>query len=384
MMPRIPQNVKWLSFVSFLSDISAEMTFPILPLFMASVIGMTTSQIGIVEGIGLSTVALLKVFAGYASDKWHTRKPFIVTGYTIPALAKPIIAISTSWWHVLLYRFLDRTGKGIRDAPRDALIAATTKKKQRGRMFGFHRAWDTVGAIIGSTIAAIILFYIPGAYRLIFWISIIPITLAAFSVKTFVKEGPITHEHQKFTFRLRDLNKAYKRFMLVSFVFGTASISYSFFLLTANNRGIMPALIPVLYIVYNIMYATLSYPAGKLSDNIGRKNVLLLGYTLMLLTVLGFALTPTPHIMWILFALYGSAIAFTDAVSNAFVADLVPFDKRATALGLQHTILGIAILPGNILFGYITQQFSASTAFYVLTGLVFIATVLLWCYVKEK
>lgn len=383
-MPRIPTTVKWLAFVSFLSDVSAEMTFPILPLFMVSVLGMSTTQIGVVEGIALSTVALLKVFAGYLSDKHHTRKPFIVIGYTLPALVKPIIALATSWWHVLLYRFLDRTGKGIRDAPRDALLAAVATKKQRGKIFGFHRAWDTIGAIIGTAIASIILYYLPGNYRLIFWLSMIPVAFAALSVKFFVNEGPITHEHQKFTFRLSELSTTYKRFIIVSFLFGLASISYSFFLLAANTRGIIPVLIPLLYLVYNIVYATLSYPAGVLSDHIGRKNVLLLGYFFMIATTMGFAMTTSAYAPWLLLALYGAAIAFTDAVGNAFIADLVPFDKRATALGLQHTVLGIAILPGNILFGYLAQTTSISTAFSVLSAFALGALLLLWCCVKEE
>lgn len=383
-MPKIPTTVKWLSLVSFLSDVSAEMTFPILPLFMANVLMMSAGQIGLVEGIGLSTVALLKVFAGYFSDKLHVKKPFIVIGYTIPALAKPIIALATSWWHVLIYRFFDRTGKGIRDAPRDALIASTTSREQMGRVFGFHRAWDTVGAILGAAIAAIILWQAPESYRLIFWISIIPISLAAISAFLFVKEAPITHHHQKFSFKLTELNRTYQRFLIVSFLFGLASISYSFFLLTANNRGIQPALIPLLYIIYNIMYATLSYPAGQLSDKIGRKKVLLFGYVLMLATTTGFAITENVYAPWILLALYGAAIAFTDATSNAFIADIVPFDKRATALGLHHTIIGIAILPGNIIFGHIAQTISSSAAFYILSAFTLSATVLLACCVREE
>ena len=382
-MLKIPSQIKWLSWASFASDVSAEMTFPLLPLFMANVLGMTTGQIGLVEGVGLSTVALLKVFAGYFSDKFRARKPFIWIGYGIPTITKPILALATNWWHVLIYRFLDRTGKGIRDAPRDALIAASGAQSVRGRFFGFHRMFDTLGAIVGVVIATLILLRLPGSYRLVFWLAMIPIAIATLIVYAFVKEKkPVAVHH--FSFSLKRMRWQYKTFLVVAFLFGLASTSYSFLLLQAQSLGVLVALIPLIYLVYNLTYAGFSYPAGVLSDRIGRKKVLLLGYLAFALVAFGFGSAQTPVIPWVLMALYGFAIALTDGVGAAFVSDLVKPEQRATGIGLYHAVLGIAILPANVLFGIVSEAMSAKAAFYLMGMFALAAAVVLFVFVRQK
>ena len=376
---RIPSNVKWLSFASFLADVSSEMTFPLLPLFMANVLGMTTLQIGLVEGIGLATVALAKLAGGYLSDRVGVRKPFVVVGYAIPTVSKILLAVSTQWWHMLLYRFLDRSGKGIRDPPRDALIAASGGKSVRGMFFGFHRAIDTLGAVLGVLLAMLVLWFFPGNYRAVFWLSMIPVVFASLSVARFVREKQF--RVSKSRVELGVLVKQYWVLLLVGLFFGLASVSYSFMLLRSQSLGVAVVFIPLLYLVYNLCYAFGSYPAGVVSDALGRTPVLCIGFALFAVVALGFAFGLSP---WLLMVVYGFSIALTDGVMSAFISDVAVPVRRASLIGLYHMVVGLAVLPAKVVFGFVSEVVSVSAAFWLVSLFAFAAASVLLFVPRQK
>ena len=293
------------------------------------------------------------------------------------------------WPHVLIVRVLDRFGKGVRTTPRDALIMASVNKKERGRYFGLHRTLDSIGAIIGVALATILLYYLgssESSYRTIFWLSFIPGMIAVILLALFVKDVAKgkkksdvkpgkTSNSSSFnllkTFKL--FSSDLKLFMLIAALFNLASFSYAFFLLRAQNIGVAVALIPLLYFVYNVFYAASSYPAGKISDYLGRNNVLIAGYLLFALTALGFGFYATTFTLWILFALYGIVLGFTDGVSRAFVADLADKKAAGTAFGSYHMIIGLTIFPANVIGGLLWKNYSAQIPFLVAAILAVIA-----------
>ena len=387
-MDKAKKNIWYMGLTSFFTDVSSEMIFPILPLFLTTVLKANMAIVGTIEGIAESTSSLLKLFSGYIADKIGKKKPLVVLGYSLSTITKPILAIATSWTHVLGVRVADRIGKGIRTAPRDALIAASVKQKDRGKSFGLHRTLDTLGAVVGTLISFLILRYVAetstaGTFKLIFWLSFIPGFLAVLILILAVKEvkGEVK---KKFSFDFKNLNPDLKKFMVVIAFFGLANFSYAFFILRASNVGIVIAVIPLVYLVYNIFYAFFSIPAGRLSDKIGRKAVLTSGIILFALTSLGFAFMANTATIWILFALYGLFMAVTDGVSRAYVSDLTTEDKRGTALGAYHMLVGIMILPANFIGGVLWQKINVQAPFLYASVLALISAVLLIILVRKK
>lgn len=378
------RNVWYMGLASFFTDISSEMIFPILPLFLTTVLKANMAVIRLIEGIAESASALLKLISGWISDKFGKKKPLVITGYSFSAITKPLLALATHWTHVLAVRFLDRVGKGIRTAPRDALIAASVKKNERGKSFGLHRALDTSGAIIGTLIAFFILQkYLGDAFRLIFWLSFIP-GLIAVLILIFAISDVKGEVKKKFAFDFKNLNPNLKRFLLIITIFNLANFSYAFFILRARDVGVAVALIPLIYLVYNLFYASFSIPAGKISDKFRRRNVLFIGLLLFSLATLGFAFTATSIMIWILFALYGLFMVVTDGVSRAYVSDLALEEKRGTALGAYHTIVGITVLPANLLGGILWQKINVQAPFIYAAALSSISAVLLLILLRKK
>ncbi|MBI5072409.1 MFS transporter, partial [Candidatus Woesearchaeota archaeon] len=279
------KNVVWLGVVSLLTDISSEMLFPIIPIFLTTVLKANMAVVGFIEGIAEATSAFLKLIAGIAADRWKNNKLLTIVGYGSSTVAKPFLAIATIWQHVLAVRIIDRIGKGIRTTPRDALLAGSVSEKERGKYFGLHRTMDTIGAVCGVLITTGLLLVWGAAeasFRKIFWISFIPAALAVIILFLFVHDVKTKTEQKKQkTFNLfkawKKLNKNLKVFYGIMVFFNLASFSYAFFILRAQNVGFAIALIPILYLVYNIFYAVTAYPAGKISDYLGRNIVLAIG-----------------------------------------------------------------------------------------------------------
>lgn len=382
------KNVIWLGITSFFTDVSSEMIFPILPLFLTSILNANMAILGLIEGVAESLASILKLASGWLSDKTGNRKSLVVLGYTLSALSKPLLAVSSVWQHVLGVRVADRIGKGIRDAPRDALIALSVKKK-RGYWFGIHRLFDTSGAIVGVLIATFILAWVATGetgYRLIFLLTLIPGLIAVFALMIKVKDVKIKKKISK-KVELKHIKKFdpnYKKFLFVVFVFSLANFSYAFFLLRASNIGLAIALIPIVYLVYNIIYAVHAVPFGRWSDKIGRKPVLSIGYILFAGVCFSFAFFATINTIWILFALYGLFMAINEGVSRAFVSDLVSEEKEGTAMGGYHLIVGLAVFPANLIGGLLWSIVNVQAAFVYASIVAVVSAVLLLVLVKRR
>ena len=367
-------NILILGLTSLLTDISSEMVYPLLPLFLTSArIGATPAIVGVIEGFAESLASLLRVFSGYWSDRIQQRKPLAIAGYSGSVIGKLFLYLATGWHMVLLGRLVDRFGKGIRTAPRDALIADSSQPGQRGNAFGLHRAMDSLGASIGVIIGYLLLVSLNGDFTRVFLLSIIPAVLGVL-VLGLVREQRAAVEApaarparekwwQGLGQRWRLLDRRLKLFLLIIFVFTLGNSSNQFLLLRAKERGFDDATVILMYLVFNIVYTLVSWPAGRLSDRVGRKPLLVAGYATYGLVYLGFAML-APSALWGLFGVYGLYIALTEGVEKALVADMAPRDLRATLIGLHATFTGLGLLPASLLAGVLWQTFGAAAPFY--------------------
>lgn len=373
----LSRNVISMGAVSFLNDLSSDMIFPYIPVFLTSVLGAGATFVGLVEGIADATASILKIFSGRISDAVGRRKPFVVFGYSLSALMKPLLALAMAPWHVLFIRFFDRVGKGTRDAPRDALISFSTEKKNMGKAFGFHRGADTLGASLGPLLAFAILPLIHNNLRTLFLLSFVASFFAVIILQLFVREikgareeanaegMPLPQARSSFV-SLKDfraLGVHFIIFLIATTVFSLGKASEAFLLLRAQQVGITLSLLPIIYFVYSITFAFFSAPAGALSDKIGHRNTFMIGMLIFSGTYLLFAYEATLSTIWFLFAIYGFYSAFTEGVGRAIVADLVPEHLRASAYGLYSAMNGIALLPGSFVFGLLWERFSPETSF---------------------
>jgi MFS family permease len=376
MNTKIPKNVIWLGFVSLFNDIASEMIYPIIPIFLTVVLGAPMAVVGLIEGVAESTASLLKVFSGWISDLIGRRKPLTVFGYSFSTLSKLILAAAHIWPMVLLARFIDRFGKGVRVAARDALIADSTEEGSRGAVFGFHRTMDTLGAVGGPLIALGLMAIFASNYRLIFLISFIPALIGVLILQFFVQEvrNPIPVEKIKLAWN--GFGPKFNLFLLVSVVFSLGNSSDAFLILRSKDLGMSAMLVILAYVVYNIFYAAFSYPAGVMADKIGFKKVLLAGFFIFALVYAGFGFTHDPQMVWLLFAVYGFYIAFTEGVSKAYVANLAPKEKVGTAIGLYYTATGASILFASLVAGWLWSAFGAAYTFYYGSVMALIACVL--------
>ncbi len=389
----IKKNVFVLGIVSFFTDISSEMLYPIIPIFLTAVLGAPFAIVGLIEGVAESTASILKVVSGWLSDKTGKRKPFVIYGYSLSAISKPILALAYSWHFVLGARFLDRFGKGLRTSARDALIADSTDTQYRGKAFGFHRALDTMGAVIGPLLTLVLLFYLNGSYRLMFLVAFIPAIISVVLLVLFVSEKK-SEKKERLGFKLSDFNRKFKLFLAVSIIFAIGNSSNVFLILRARNIfesfGGIPSIINsvfgstavlavviLTYVVYNITYSLASMPAGMLSDRFGRRNLIVGGFLIFSLVYLGFALVNQGYEIWLLFAVYGFYIAMTDGVGTAFVVDMVPTEKRGTAIGIYNTAIGLMALASSLIAGLLWDHIGAYAPFLLGSAMAFAAAVLL-------
>jgi len=361
-------NVLVSGLVSFFTDISSEMIVPVLPLFVTTVLGASMMVVGLIEGIAESTASVMRSFAGLLSDRLGRRKPLIVSGYGLSNITKPLLALAGSWGQVLAIRFADRLGKGIRGAPRDALIADSVAAERRGLAFGFHRSLDTAGAALGPLIAFATLAILPENYRAVFWIATIPGALAILIASVFLRELRRPAGARALPgMRITGLGSRFAVFTAIITLFALGNSSDAFLILRAKNLGMPVATIPLVYFAFNIVYAGLSIPAGAISDRVGRRRVLIVGYVVFALVYLGFAVVSGPVGRWSvlpLFLTYGVYYALTEGIQRAFVVDLVPTDLRATALGTFSSATGLALLPASLVAGFLWDRIGPAAPFY--------------------
>ena len=375
-------NVLLLGVVSLLADLSSEMMIPILPMYITT-LGGSAFVVGLTGGLGDSISSMLKVFSGYWSDRSGKREPFVVFGYGVSALAKLGLALSTAWQHIVIFRSVERTGKGLRDAPRDAVIADSTAPEVRGKAFGIHRAMDTTGAI-GGSLSALLLFWVFG---LEFKTIVLVCAIVAFaSLVPFIWMKDVRQEPQKRSLGLsfRSLPNELKYFVFVATVFALGNFTSWFFVLRASeffgglvNEKTAVATAIALYCLFNVVYAAFSIPLGMLSDRIGRGRVLLSGYTLFGVTFLGFALLQSVAAFVIFFILYGLIYAIVKGTERAFVCDMAPDHFRGTAFGTLHTAIGLVALPAGMIAGLLWEHIGPWATFVYGGSLGLVAAALL-------
>ena len=371
----IRKNVLVLGAVSFLTDVSSEMIFPILPVFLTSVLGVGTAIVGLIEGVADSASSLLDIFIGYASDKAGDRKKFVLFGYGLSSLTKVGIALANAWPQFLILRGMERVGKSIRTSPRDAIIAVSAEKGVRGKAFGLHRAMDTLGAILGPAIAYVILSLLGSSeagYRAVFWVALIPAFAAVIAIWLFVREPkqaagkPTPGAKTKkagFWEALRRLSPRYKKYLAASVLFSLAYFSFALLIVRATQAGISAQDILLLYILYNICYAASSVPAGQLSDRIGRRPVIIASFFLYAAVLAGFRFASTLWQFALLFAVYGIFVSADESVNKAYISDLAREKERGTALGAYSTAIGAAYLPASVAFGALWAVWGTVPAF---------------------
>jgi MFS family permease len=363
--PKLGRNVMALSAVSFLTDVSSEMIYPLLPIFLTGVLGANASFIGAIEGAAETTAALLKLASGWWSDRVRKRKPLVVLGYGIATFMRPLVAIAQSAGQVLLIRVADRVGKGIRNAPRDALIAESVHPSIRGRAFGFHRAADHAGGVLGPLIAFAVLTYQIAPIRTVFWLAAIPGVLSFMVLVAFVRdvERPAAAPVADGPDLTVPLDRSFWRVLGVIFLFTLGNSTDAFLLLRAHQLGVPVALAPILWAALHVVKSLSSTPGGALSDRIGRRPTLIMGWTLYAAVYFGFARATTAWQAWALFAVYGVFFGLTEGSERALIADLVQPERRGTAFGWFNLAIGLGALPASLLFGWVWDHAGAPTAF---------------------
>lgn len=371
-------NIILLGLTSLLTDASSEMVYPLIPLYLATRLGQSPAIIGLIEGFAESLASLVKVFSGNISDRVRRRKPLTIFGYSLSSAGRFILYFAQHWGLVFLARITDRFGKGVRTAPRDALIADSIANRF-GMAYGLHRALDTAGAAIGVGLAIVLMKLYAENYSRVFLFATLPAIFGA-TLLFLTKEKIATHKSAfaKQEFSLKSFTKLPRRlkiFLIIVFIFALANSSNQFLLLRARNLGLSLTTVLLTYLVYNLVYGIFAYPIGSFSDRIGSKKTLVIGYALYGLVYLGFGLIHKPNFVWILFGIYGLYSAFTEGVGKALVASLAPESIRGTFLGLHATLTSIGLLPASILAGWLWNLLGASAPFYFGGGLGIIAAV---------
>jgi MFS family permease len=387
----LPRNIWAVSLTSFFMDISSEMVINILPLFLSNVLGVKTNIIGLIEGVAEASASLIKMISGWLSDKLKTRKWLAVVGYGISAFAKPFFYFANTWGAIAAIRWADRVGKGIRTAPRDALVADSIKEKQRGLAFGFHRAADTLGAVLGLVVAALVVWLTQRStglltadtFKLIVLLSLAPAVLAVLSLIVGTKDVKTSNTHTLPKISLKALGKDFLVFMFIVSLFDIGNSSDAFLTLRAQERGVSVLGILIMLIAFNLVYTLISTPAGILSDRVGRKKMIVGGWMVYAVVYLGFGLAQTTWHIYVLYILYGFYYGLTYGTTKAMVADIVPVELRGTAYGTYNGILGILDFPASLLAGILWQGvgrwsgFGPSAPFLFGAATAFLAAILM-------
>jgi MFS family permease len=388
----LPRNVFAIGLVSLLNDASSEIIYPLLPIFLAQSLGASARAIGTIEGLAESISSLLKLFAGYLSDRLAKRKLLVVAGYSVASLARPLLAFAHTWTQVLAIRLTDRIGKGVRTAPRDAMIADTVRVEQRGIAFGFHRAMDHAGAVIGPIVGylLVILFVAnaksptTGEFSKIFLAASVPALIAVLVAIFFMRESPVHAQRgpEIAKLSLRGFDSNFKRFLLVLALFTLSNSSDSFLILRAMDSGVSVALIPLLWAAHHGTKVLSSLLGGDLSDRLGRKRLIVAGWILYAAVYAGFAFATNQASLWILFLVYGIYFGLAEGAEKALVADLVRPEQRGTAYGLYNLAFGITVFPASFLMGTIWDWKGPTVAFLLSAFMGATAAMLLLVFVR--
>jgi MFS family permease len=360
---QLPRNVWAVGLTSFFMDVSSEMVINILPLFLANVLGVQTSIIGLIEGIAEATASILKLFSGWLSDKLGGRKWLAVAGYGLSALSKPFFYFANSWGLIAGVRWADRVGKGIRTAPRDALVADSVTKETRGLAFGLHRAMDTAGAMVGLLIAVGVVWaaqkntldLTQNTFQTIVLISLLPAFLAVLSLILGTEDVAVKGQRAAPRFSLRSMGRPFITFLVIVSLFTLGNSSDAFLVLRAQNLGISVTGILVMVAMFNLIYALVSTPAGSLSDRIGRRRLIVGGWLVYAAIYLGFAFVQAAWQVWALYVIYGLYYGMAYGTANAMVADLVPENLRGTAYGTYNAVIGLLAFPSSVIAGLLWQ-----------------------------
>jgi MFS family permease len=379
----ITGNVLILGLVSLFTDISSEMIYPLLPLFLTTVLGGGPAFLGVIEGVAESTSSVLKLVSGIMSDRVRERKNLVLGGYGISALARPLIALASSPLAVLFIRFADRVGKGIRTSPRDALIADSIDPSIRGKAYGFHRSLDNAGALIGPLVATALLTWFVSDLRSVFWFSAIPGGIAVLLIILKVREvSPGAGKKGAVNF-LKVLPRGKLRgYLLILLLFTLGNSSDTFLLLRAGQLGVAPARIPLLWTFFSLVKMLFTMPFGALSDRIGRRGVIIAGWTVYALAYLGFAFASNELHIWMLFAFYGLFYSLTEGVEKALLADIADPGELGAAFGWYNFAIGAGALPASVIFGFIWQRYTPFVAFGFGASLAFLSSFFLLCFIR--
>jgi MFS family permease len=394
---RLPRNVWVLTTTSFLTDISSEMIFNLVPLFLANVLKTGTAVIGLIDGLAETTASLMKIYSGALSDRFGARKRLAVAGYALSTISKPFLYIANAWVMVFTVRICDRLGKGIRTAPRDALMADSVDKGQRGLAFGIHRAGDTAGAFIGVLIAAGIVWLTErGAadlthrtFRIAVLVSILPALLGVLVLALGGKETRVRSRSKAPILSFRGMNRRFKLFMFVLVLFTLGNSSDAFIILLGQHRGLSVLEILFMLMSFNLVYSIMAGPLGALSDRFGRQRLIICGWTLYGMVYLGFAFSKTGWQVWSLFCVYGLYYAATEGSAKALIADLVAPDQRGKAYGIYNAAIGLTALPASLIAGLLWQGsfgwggFGPSAPFYFGAALALLAGLAFWQVIPE-
>ncbi|MCL2271652.1 MAG: MFS transporter [Treponema sp.] len=382
------RNIFLLGLISFFTDLSTEMVYPLIPLYLVGAFSATHVLVGIIEGIAESLASLLKVYSGYLTDRFQKKKLLAFWGYAAGLFYKFALLFAGSWIGILGARVIDRLGKGIRTSPRDVLVAESAGKDSMGKAFGIHKALDMCGAALGILIIYLIMRGAGGVYNYkhLFTLSMIP---AALGLVMFIfinekKHERIEKEKEPFWKNINKIDNQLKFYLLVVFIFTLGNSSKAFMILKASDTGFSELNVILLFMIFHLVAALLSVPFGKLSDKIGRKNLLVPGYFAFALCYFGFALAASKPAMIAVFALYGVYTAMITGVERAFVAEIAPPDLKGTMLGLHSTVAGIALLPASVIAGILWTNFGAAVPFFFGAGLSLVAALLLMIFMKGR
>lgn len=383
LIPGIKKNVIVLGLVSLFTDIASEMLYPIVPMFLTVVLNAPMTVVGLIEGIAESSANILKVISGWYTDRIAKRKPFVVAGYSISAISKPVMALAYGWPLVLVARLMDRTGKGLRTSARDALIADSSDVAHMGRSFGLHRSMDTIGAVAGPVIALGILFFSGDNYRLVFLAAFIPGLLSILLVIFYVKE----HRHpsiRRIPFNVSDFGRDYTILLLITGLFALGNSSNVFLILRAEDLGFSLQMVILGYILFNIVSSLGSFPLGTLSDKWGRRNIMSTGFVVFGIVYFGFALVRFSIYIWPLFIIYGIYEALTEGIGKAYVVDVVPWENRGTALGIYHAVTGFMMLFASIVAGLLWDILGPAAPFIYGGGLAILSSISLILFMPDR
>ena len=377
------KNIFYVGITSFLTDTSTKMVYSVMPLFLLS-IGASKTTLSVIEGIAESTAALVKTLSGFRSDKIGRNKPFMLIGYAITTVITPFYALVVAPVQVLYLRFIERIGKGIRTAPRDSLVAGSANDNEMGKSFGFHKALDNSGAIVGPLLAFLLLQLFPSDFRKIFLIGVIPAFLGILTLLFFIKEARKPKENLYKKFRLRDFPKRYYLLLTIFFLFTLGNSTDALLIVKASEVGVKVGFIPLVYLIFNVVSVLFSIPFGALSDRIGREKILIFGYLVYSLVYFGFGYSTQISSIIILFAIYGLYSASTDGIQKAFVSDFLDQNKKGTGLGIYNALLGITLLPASIIAGLLYDKVNSSVPFYFGATTALLSAVLMLIFYLGK